>query len=127
MFGPQVVLIGGGHNTSVVGRFMVDVHEKRPEDDRGVVIEDDVWVGCRAMILRGARIGRGSIVAAGAVVTKPVPPYSVVGGLPARVLKRRWDVETILRHEAELYPEGERLARADLERWEAESPQGSQA
>ncbi len=120
MFGPQVVLIGGGHNTSEVGRFMVDVHEKRPEDDRGVIIEDDVWIGCRAMILRGVRIGRGSIIAAGSVVTKSVPPYSIMAGTPARPLKRRWDVETILRHEEALYPASERLSREDLERWEGE-------
>ena len=114
-FGPQVALIGGGHNTSVVGRFMHDVTEKRPDDDRGVVIEDDVWVGARAMILRGVVVGRGSVVAAGAVVTKRVAPYAVVAGVPARVVKFRWDVDTILRHEAALYSPERRLSRETLE------------
>jgi acetyltransferase-like isoleucine patch superfamily enzyme len=52
-----------------------------------VVIEDNVWIGQKAIILKGTRIGFGSIVAAGAVVTKDVAPFSVVGGVPARLLK----------------------------------------
>jgi acetyltransferase-like isoleucine patch superfamily enzyme len=109
MFGPNVTLAGGDHNTSVIGRFMFDVKEKRPDDDRPIVIEDDVWVGCNATILKGVRIGRGAIVAAGAVVVRDVPPYTLVGGVPARVLKDRWTVEEILDHERRLYPEGRRL------------------
>jgi len=54
-----------------------------------VVIEDDVWIGHGATILKGVRIGRGSIVAAGAVVTKNVPSYSIVGGIPAKIIKSR--------------------------------------
>jgi acetyltransferase-like isoleucine patch superfamily enzyme len=103
MFGPFVTLIGGGHNTAEIGRFMFDVHEKRPGDDLGVIIEDDVWVGTRAVILRGVTVGRGSIVAAGSVVTKSVPPYSIVAGCPARVIKFRWNVETIIQHEWKVY------------------------
>nr|WP_308169579.1 acyltransferase [Acrocarpospora catenulata] len=57
----------------------------------GVVIEDDVWIGHGATVLRGVRIGRGAIVAAGAVVTRDVPPGAVVGGVPARVLRVRSD------------------------------------
>ncbi len=60
-----------------------------PETNRGedaVVIENDVWIGCRCIILKGVRIGRGAIVAAGAVVTKNVPPFTVVGGVPAKQL-----------------------------------------
>ena len=53
MFGPQVVVIGGGHNFKTVGAFMTDVHEKTGDEDLGVTIEDDVWVGARATILRG--------------------------------------------------------------------------
>lgn len=51
-----------------------------------VVIEDDVWVGVKATFLSGARVGRGAIVAAGAVVRGDVPPYSIVGGVPAKVI-----------------------------------------
>ena len=109
MFGPGVTIVGGNHNTSVVGEFMADVRIKRQEDDEVVVIEDDVWVGARAVILKGVRIGRGSIVAAGAVVVRNVPPYSIVGGVPAKVLRSRFDSETMRRHDALLYPPERRL------------------
>lgn len=121
MFGPGVTVIGGGHNTTVVGRFMKTVTEKTANEDLGVVIEDDVWVGARATILRGVTVGRGAIVGAGSVVNKSVPPYAVVAGNPARVIRFRWDVETILRHEVELYPPVARLDRGQLEEWQAKA------
>jgi acetyltransferase-like isoleucine patch superfamily enzyme len=54
----------------------------------GIVVEDDAWIGAGAIITDGIRIGRGAVVAAGAVVTSDVPPHTVVGGVPARVLKQ---------------------------------------
>ena len=51
-----------------------------------VYIDDDVWIGCRVIVLKGVHIGQGAVVAAGSVVTKDVPPRTVVGGVPARVL-----------------------------------------
>ena len=61
----------------------------------GIIIGDDVWIGYRATILDGVTIGQGAVVAAGAVVTKNVPPYAVVAGIPARVVRKRFDEETI--------------------------------
>jgi acetyltransferase-like isoleucine patch superfamily enzyme len=52
-----------------------------------IIIEDDVWIATRAMVLKGVRIGKGAVVAAGAVVTKDVAPYTVVGGSPAKFIK----------------------------------------
>ena len=53
-----------------------------------VVIEDDVWIGANAVILPGVRVGTHSVVAAGAVVTKEVPPHSIVAGIPAKIIKK---------------------------------------
>ena len=103
MFGPNVTVLGGNHNVSEVGRYMTDVTEKRPGDDLGVTIEDDVWVGAGATLLSGVTVARGSIVAAGAVVTKSFPPYSIIGGVPARLIRPRWDDATILEHENRLH------------------------
>lgn len=55
-----------------------------------IVVEDDVWIGHGATILSGVHIGQGAIVAAGAVVAKDVPPYAIVGGVPAKVIKYRF-------------------------------------
>lgn len=54
-----------------------------------IIIGDDVWIGFGATILKGIEVGNGAIIAAGAVVTKNVPPYSIVGGVPAKVIKKR--------------------------------------
>ena len=119
MFGPEVVIVGGGHNPTVVGRPMKAVREKTGNEDLGVVIDDDVWIGARAVILRGVRVGRGAIVAAGSVVTKSVPPYAIVAGNPARILRFRWDAEGIIGHEALLYAEKERIPVAQIRDWVA--------
>lgn len=110
MFGPNVLIRGGNHNTEVIGKFMFDVKEKRKEDDEDVIIQNDVWVGANATILKGVNIGRGSIVAAGAVVTKSFPPYSVIGGVPAKILKRRFTYEQVKIHENQLYSDKEKTS-----------------
>ena len=56
---------------------------------KSVEIADDVWIGANAMILPGVKIGEGAVIAAGAVVTKNVPAYAIVGGVPAKILKMR--------------------------------------
>lgn len=118
MFGPDVVIIGGDHNTALTGRFMkdIDIKDTLPENDANVTIEDDVWIGARAVILKGVVIGRGAVVGAGSVVTKTVPPYAMVAGVPAKVLRFRGNVEAVLRHEEQLYPPDRRLSRELLER-----------
>ncbi len=60
-----------------------------------IILDDDVWVGYRATIMSGVHIGQGAVVAAGAVVTKDVPPYAIVGGVPAKVIKYRFSQELI--------------------------------
>jgi acetyltransferase-like isoleucine patch superfamily enzyme len=57
--------------------------------EQACIIEDDVWIGRNAVIMPGIRIGTGSIVGAGAVVTKDVEPYSIIGGVPAKLIRKR--------------------------------------
>jgi acetyltransferase-like isoleucine patch superfamily enzyme len=69
-------------------------------DKYQTVVEDDVWIGHSAVILSGVTIGRGSIIAAGAVVAHSVPAYSVAAGVPARIIGRRFTAAEISEHEA---------------------------
>ena len=67
-------------------------------DNKGdIVIGNDVWIGYEAVIMAGVRIGDGAVIAARAVVTRDVPPYTIVGGVPARVIRRRFDADTVAR------------------------------
>ena len=105
IFGPRPTIITGDHRIDIVGKYIIDVtvNEKLPENDAPVVIEDDVWCGANVTILKGVTIGRGSVVAAGAVVTQSFPPYSIIGGVPAKLIKMRFTEEQIREHERLLY------------------------
>jgi acetyltransferase-like isoleucine patch superfamily enzyme len=72
-----------------------DMHPVRGQTSvKPIIIEDEVWIGCRVIILKGVHIGKGAVIAAGAVVTKDVAPYTVVGGVPANILQPRLDAVT---------------------------------
>lgn len=69
-------------------------------DNKGdIVIGNDVWIGYEAVILSGVTVGDGAVIGTRAVVTKDVPPYTIVGGVPARPIRRRFDPQTIARLE----------------------------
>jgi len=116
--GPGVMIFAGNRNLGLHGKFMFDVTdaEKLPSDDKDVVIEEDVWVGGNVIITSGVRIGRGSVIGAGSVVRRSVPPYCVVAGNPARVIRARGTVAEIMAHEAILYPPEKRLSTEQLQR-----------
>ncbi len=86
MIAPNVAIMSLSHNFSNTSIPMVLQGNSKEKE---VVIEDDVWLGRNVIILPGVTIGKGSIVAAGAVVSKDVRPYSIVGGVPARLIKMR--------------------------------------
>ena len=102
MFGPNVTIMGGDHNINVVGKYMFDVKFKNQKDDLPVIIEDDVWIGASAIILKGVTISKGSVVAAGSLVKNNVPAYSIVAGIPAKVIRMRFENEDIQKHETVL-------------------------
>lgn len=62
---------------------------KQPMDEADIIIGDDVWIGARAIVLQGVRIGDGAVVAAGAIVREDVPPFAIAAGVPARVVGQR--------------------------------------
>ena len=85
MLAPEVVILTENHRHDDIRRpIRLQGAESAP-----VIIEDDVWIGIRVIILPGVRIGRSSVIGAGAVVTKDVPPFSIVAGNPAKVGRKR--------------------------------------
>ena len=86
MMGPNVTVITHNHKHDDLEQPMMF---QGFEEEKPVVIGDDVWIGERVMIMPGVHIGNGSIIAAGAVVTHDVPAYAVVGGVPAKIIKMR--------------------------------------
>ncbi len=92
-------ILNSDHPTNHISTypFKTMILNKGPEaiSKGDIVIEDDVWIGSSSMIMSGVKVGQGAIVAAGAVVTKDVPPYAIVGGVPAKVIKYRFDEKII--------------------------------
>jgi maltose O-acetyltransferase len=86
MMGPDVTILTSIHNTVSTD---IPMNQQGFLPNQKVTIGDDVWIGTRVIILPGVNIGKGSIIGAGAVVTKDVPEYAVVAGVPAKVIKYR--------------------------------------
>ena len=86
LMGPDVVIYTSGHKFD---RVDIPIGKQGPSSVEPVSIGNDCWIGRRVMIMPGVHIGDGCVIGAGAVVTKDVPSYSVVGGVPAKVIKRR--------------------------------------
>lgn len=97
--GAEAVILMGGNNTHRMDWFscypftdkIIESYQQRGD----TIIGDGTWIGMRALIMPGIKIGEGAVIAAGSVVTKDVEPYSIVGGNPAQLIKYRFDENTI--------------------------------
>ncbi len=90
MIAKDVQFIGNDHGFCDVGIPMRIAPSKENANTSITIIESEVWIGQRSTIFAGIKIGRGAIIAAGSVVTKDVPAYTIVGGVPARVIRKRF-------------------------------------
>lgn len=90
MFASNVSVVGGDHLFDKTGVPMIFSGR---DVNKPVVIGDDVWVGHGAIIMHGISIGEGAIVAAGSVVTRSLQPYTISGGVPAKIIRKRFDEE----------------------------------
>ncbi len=97
--GAETIILMGGNNTHRMDWFasypFMETIKEAYIDKGDTIIGDGVWIGMRAMIMPGVHIGEGAVIAANSVVTKDVEPYTIVGGNPAQVIKKRFDDKTI--------------------------------
>lgn len=95
-------ILGGEHNFNTFStypfrRMMIDNNYSEAISKGKITVEDDVWIGTNVLILSGVKISKGTVIAAGSVVTKSTESYSVVGGVPAKLIKRRFSDDIIQR------------------------------
>lgn len=111
----NLVIVTGKHVPTVgIPRFLQG--SSRINDiESDVLIQEDVWAGANATILSGSVIGRGAMVAAGALINGEIPPYAIMAGVPAKIKGVRFSLEQIIEHEIVLYPAAERFDREYLE------------
>lgn len=93
-------LVGGEHSSECISTFPFKTYILQSNDFEAVskgniVIDDDVWIGYGSIILSNVHIGQGAIIGAGSVVTKDVPPYAIVAGNPAKIIKYRFSEEVV--------------------------------
>ena len=103
-------LLGGEHDYRNVSTYPFKfyyLHEAEALSKGDIVIDDDVWIGYDCLILSGVHLARGTVVAAGSVVVSSTEPYSIIGGNPAKLIKKRFSDKTI-----------ERLMKIDFSKWD---------
>lgn len=93
--GPDVkFIVSGEHQLDSISTFPFKAYfgaiKYEEMDNTITLIDDDVWIGANVTILSGVHIGQGAVIAAGSVVTKDVPPYAIVGGVPAKIIRKRF-------------------------------------
>jgi acetyltransferase-like isoleucine patch superfamily enzyme len=96
MIGKDLLITGNDHLFNNVKKPVIFSGRPKP---KLTIIGDDVWIGSRATIIAGVVIGRGAIIATGAVVTRNVDPYSIVAGVPAKLIRMRFSFDEIVEHD----------------------------
>ena len=95
-YGVKFIIDGGGHTSNIISSYPFRATAKQTSTKSGIEIGNDVWIGMNAVLLYGVKIGDGATIAAGSVVTKDVAPYTVVGGVPAKLINERCTKEEAL-------------------------------
>lgn len=110
-----LTVITGNHTPTVGLPITVSnaLHINDKETD--IIVEEDAWLGVNVTLIAGAHIGRGAVVGACALVNKPIPPYAVAVGVPAKIVGVKFSLEQIIEHEKKLYPEEKRMKKEELE------------
>ena len=104
MISMGVQFVGNDHGYHEVGMPIRVAKPKLLSENSITIVESDAWIGQNATIISGVKIGRGAVVGAGSVVTKDVSPYTVVGGVPAKFISRRFDnPENEKKHDTYMY------------------------
>jgi acetyltransferase-like isoleucine patch superfamily enzyme len=112
----NLTVITGNHQRIVSHWFKEFVKDHTHDEDKDVIVEEDVWLGANVTLMAGVTIGRGATVGAGSICAKSIPPYSIVMGNPAKVVGFNFNPEQIVEHERNLYPEEERIPFESLEK-----------
>lgn len=113
--GTRCTIVTGGHRSTVGIPHILLGASHINDKSTDLHIDEDVWVGSNVTILPGSDLGRGCIVGACSTVSKPIPPYALVVGSPAKIVGVKFSIDQILEHEKALYPEKERFSREFLE------------
>lgn len=109
------ISIPGKHHKQITNEIKDEI-DFNHEEDQDIIVDEDVWIGARSVLLRGVHLGRGCIVGAGSVVRRSVPPYAMVAGNPAKIIGFRFTPKEMEIHEAALMPEGERIPLETLQK-----------
>ncbi len=110
----NLVVITGNHNRVVEHTLQDSIANRLADEEKDVVLEEEVWLGTNVTLLPGITIGRGTTVAAGSVVNRDLPPYTLCAGIPAKVKKVYWTEEQIIKHEECVYEPEKRIPLSEI-------------
>lgn len=111
-----LTIITGNHHREIGVLFKELMYRRAADEDKDIIVEEDVWLGANVTLLAGVKIGRGATIGAGAIVTKSIPAYAIAMGNPAKVIGFNYTPEEVIEHEKKLYDVAERLPLSKLEK-----------